>query len=175
MLAGLHVIWPLGTAGQATYLPFTVGAAAVAAVAARRLVGVSGRPWRWVAAGLVCSALGDLYWAARDATGTTVPDVSLADPAWIGAYVFLIAAMFALLRHRGDGNRTDLEGLIDTGVALVVSLLVFWPTVVAPLLDDPATALTTRLVWTLYPVLDAALLALVLRAVLSRRAGTHIG
>ncbi|MEQ1786585.1 MAG: EAL domain-containing protein, partial [Acidimicrobiales bacterium] len=53
--------------------------------------------------------------------------------------------------------------------------LVFWPTVVAPLLDDPATALTTRLVWTLYPVLDAVLLALVLRAVLSRRAGTHVG
>ncbi len=171
----LHVIWPHGIAGQVTYLTFTVGAAAAAVIAGRRFVGSQASAWRWVALGLVSSALADLYWAVHDTVGPPVPDVSLADPAWITAYGFLIAAMLALLRDRGDGPRVDLEGLIDTGVALVVSGLVLWPTVVAPLLDNPATALSTRLVWALYPLLDAVLLALVLRAVLSRRAGTQVG
>ena len=44
--------------------------------------------------------------------------------------------MFVLLRDVGDGVRDDLEGLIDTCTALVVSVLVLWDLMVAPVLDD---------------------------------------
>jgi hypothetical protein len=46
VLLGLHVLVPAGVLGQITYNAFTVGGAVLAAVAARRLPGRRGRPWR---------------------------------------------------------------------------------------------------------------------------------
>src|SRR5688500_7929197 len=160
----LHLRWPAGLTGQLTYLLWTVGAAVVAAVVSRRLPKDAGRPWRWVALGLACSAVADVYYALHSELAAPIPDISLADPAWLASYVFLGAALFALLHERGAAFRDDIEGLIDTGMAIVVSSLVLWQLAVQPLLDDRSLAPLTRSVWSAYPVLDAALLALVMRA-----------
>lgn len=171
----VHAAWPAGVIGQLTYLAYPVGGAAMAVFVGRRLAGVTARAWRWVACGLVCSALADLYWGLHTLVGPPVPDVSPADPAWLASYAFLIAAMFGLLRDHGDGAREHLEGLIDTGTTLVVSVLVLWQVVVAPVLDDRSVPLLTRLVWASYPALDAVLIALVIRAVIRRRASSAVG
>jgi diguanylate cyclase (GGDEF)-like protein/PAS domain S-box-containing protein len=170
----VHVIWPAGVTGQVTYLLFTGGGAVVAMVAGRRLTGDAGRPWRWIALGLISSALADLYWGIHSLVGP-VPDVSLADPLWLASYGFLIAGLFGLLRNTGDGIRDDLEALVDTLATLVVSVLVLWQLVVSPVLDDTSTDLVTRLVWASYPALDAILLALVFRAVIGGRTSTTVG
>ncbi|MGH9273034.1 MAG: putative bifunctional diguanylate cyclase/phosphodiesterase, partial [Acidimicrobiales bacterium] len=157
-----------------TYLLWTLGAATVAVVCSRRLPRPVGRPWRWVAFGLVCSGAGDAYYALHAELAPPIPDISAADPAWLASYPFVGAALFLLLHERGTAFRDDIEGLIDTCMAIVVSSLVLWQLAVQPLLDDRSLAPLTRAVWSSYPVLDAVLFALVMRTLLSRRARSSV-
>ena len=175
LVLALHLRWPVGVVGQGTYLFCTLGAGVVALVSARRLPAAAARPWRWVALGLLSSAVGDAYYALHAELAPPVPGVSAADPGWLLSYVFLIAAMLVLLRDRRVGIRSDIEGLIDTAMAIVVSCLVLWQLAVQPVLSDPAISSLTRIVWAAYPVLDAVLLAVVLRVILSRRAISSVG
>jgi diguanylate cyclase (GGDEF)-like protein/PAS domain S-box-containing protein len=168
VLVAVHLCWPEGAVGQLSYLACTGGAGVVALVAARRLDGPHSRPWRWVGCGLLASALGDAWYSVHVELAPPVPAVSPADLGWLASYAFLIVAMFTVLRQREDGDGADLEGLIDTGMAVVVSCLVLWQLAVQPVLDDATMTLGARLVGAAYPALDAVVLALVLRALLSR-------
>ena len=96
------------------------------------------------------------------------PDVSVADIAWFGSYVAIGAALFLLLRGRG-ARRLDLDGVIDIAAITVVALLIQWNLILKDIVTDTRVAVVPRIVWALYPALDAVLLALVLRAVTARR------
>lgn len=102
----------------------------------------------------------------------SVPDVSIADIAWIGAYLALGLGLLRLVRAHQRGRRDDVDGLIDLAAMFVVALLLAWIVVIAPTLADDTVPLSTRLVWSVYPALDAALLALLVRTVATRR---HLG
>ena len=126
-----------------------------------------------IAAGISATALGDLVWTLLDRAGAET-DASIADVGWFASYVFLCAALWMVLsRSRKDG-RADLDFVVDAVTIVAISVLVFWTLSVEAIVDDTTVSPFVRVVWASYPVLDAVLVALVLRVLLSRRARAAI-
>lgn len=163
----LHLLDPEGVLGSVTFLAVTCGAAAVAwAVVIRRrcrdIVTVL------IAAGLLASALGDVTWEIYLRQRGEGPDVSIADVGWMISYVCLGAALLSLVRRSDYRLRRDPDALIDMCITAVLVTLAVWLLWVAPTMSDGSTALFVRIVWSVYPILDAALLALLVRTLLHR-------
>ena len=175
LLVGLHVFDPFGTYGDATYLLGVWVPAALAwfgtslAPVGRRLVpGL-------IAAGLTSNALGDLIWLAYSWTGPE-PDTSLADIPYVASYLGLGAAVVVVTTvRRGRTTYVDPDAVIDALTVIVVSLLLFWTFSVQDIVVDESVSSFTRVVWAAYPILDAVLLALVLRAISVRSTRDAIG
>jgi diguanylate cyclase (GGDEF)-like protein/PAS domain S-box-containing protein len=161
----LHFTHPTGRLGECTYLLAGSGAAIVAwfgaARASDRTVG------RLVALGVSLSALGDLIYQVLVWSGGQ-PDVSIADIAWLGAYVALGAALFQVLRRKSNGHSALLDALLDVAVLAVLVLLVEWEIAVESLVADGSSPVFSRVVWALYPACDALMIALVVRTMATR-------
>lgn len=166
-LAGLHLVDPDGGLGTVTYLVATCGAPVIAAVA-----WLKGRTDPRVAAlltfGLASSAVGEVLWEVHLARTGAAPDVSGADLGWVASYVFIGLALVMLVRRSSYRLRRDPDALIDMSIAAVLVALGVWLLWVQPTLADSATSWPVRVVWALYPVLDAALLALLVRMLVHR-------
>ena len=163
----LHVTRLDGRWHQAVYLAFVCGAAPLAWVGALR----GGRPRAGrvlLAAGITLSALGELTYAMFEWLWNEFPDASIADAGWLLSYVAIGAALIVLLRQSPSSHRRDIDGIIDTAVMGVVSGLVVWQFWVEPMLNDASVSIGVRVIWAAYPILDAALVALVGRALTSR-------
>ncbi len=167
-----YVAAPDGPIADGIYLGVAVAASALAWLATR---GVAGR-WtlRMFALGVTLSGVGDVLYDVLVRAGSDV-DVSLADIGWIAAYVAIAAGLFGIIKEHGRGGRADVDGLIDLASVFVVALLLAWQYVVAPTLSDTSLPMATRVVWSLYPALDAALLALVVRTVVAGRVVGRLG
>jgi diguanylate cyclase (GGDEF)-like protein/PAS domain S-box-containing protein len=97
-------------------------------------------------------------------------DVSIADGFWLTAYVALAVGLSSLIVGGRGLRRFDVDGLIDIGSFMVLSMVVVTHFgVVRDLVADTTYSLSTRAIWTAYPVLDAALLGVVAQAMVSRR------
>jgi diguanylate cyclase (GGDEF)-like protein/PAS domain S-box-containing protein len=166
VLCVIYFLAPDGLTGQVTYLTVTVGASGVAWVSVRRHGGWSRV---WLAVGISASALGDALYEAYVSLTGTVPDVSFADPAWIASYIAVGGGMLHVLRRGRRRSRNDLDGLIDMAVVAIVAVLVLWEFWLQPSLSDASVPLFVRSVWAAYPVLDAILLAVVVRALIELR------
>ncbi|MGY1813691.1 putative bifunctional diguanylate cyclase/phosphodiesterase [Blastococcus sp. SYSU D00820] len=117
-----------------------------------------------IALGVSLSALGDLIWQVFAWT-SGVPDVSVADLAYLGGYVALAAGLWRM----ADAGRVPLaeaaEGWIDALVVFVAVLCLVWQWSVAATMSDGSLPWLTRATWALYPALDAVLIGLVFRLV----------
>ena len=167
VLVGLHASDPGGTLGEVTLLVATVGAPLVAAVAVwrrrtDRTVGLL------VTLGLAASAVGDLVWQAYVTSDGRAPEVSVADIGWVASYILVGWALLVLVRRSHYRLRRDPDALIDMSVAAVLVGFAIWMLWVSPALNDQTLPFAVRTVRALYPVLDAALLALVARMLLHR-------
>ena len=175
VLVVVHLVRPTGPLGDATYLVVILAAPLVAALGAR-----SSRPGHrrvpvLIATGLAASALGDVVWLAYSWAGLE-PDASPADIAYYGSYVFLGAAMLAIvLTQRHDTRRINIDAAVDALTVVVVSVLLLWSVAVRDIITDTSVPVSTRLVLAGYPVLDAVLLALVLRVLSVRRHREALG
>ena len=165
----LHLVWPTGAMGDTTYLvvilvgPLVAALGAVTAPRGQRLVPAL------VAAGLAASGVGDFIWSAYRWAGQD-PAISVADVLFYAGYAGLVAAMLVtVLAHRHETRRLDLDAALDAFTIVVVSVMIFWSVVVRGILTDDSVALDVRLVLAGYPMLDAVLLALVLRVLTVRR------
>jgi diguanylate cyclase (GGDEF)-like protein/PAS domain S-box-containing protein len=163
----LYVLHPDGTAGNLTYYTVTTGAPIVAALAVllhrtERVVGLL------ITLGLAASAAGDLIWQAYVTVDGTAPDVSVADVGWLASYVLVGWALLVMVRRSDYRLRRDPDALLDMSVVAVLVTLAVWMLWVWPMLADTSTPLLVRSVWAVYPVLDAALLALLVRLLLHR-------
>ncbi|WP_134739322.1 response regulator [Nocardioides sp. 503] len=176
VLLVVHAVFATGVVGDTTYLLAVFGAAVVAGVAflrapeGRRLVpGL-------IAAGLTSSAIGEVAWYSYYWRGVE-PDVSAADVPYFLSYVALGAAMFVatLVRTREGRRRIDADAVLDALSILTVSILVFWSTSISGLVDDQSISPFETAVLGAYPVADAILLALVLRALATPRTRAAIG
>jgi two-component system sensor histidine kinase/response regulator len=171
----VHFTAPPGLLSDLTYLVVNGAAAALSWIGATRVSGSKALVPRLIATGLTASALGDLVWQVYTWAGAE-PNVSIADAAYLLAYAGLGAALVVatLLRTR-SGSRVDPDTIIDALTIIVVSVLVFWDFSIADIVADTSVSTFTRLVWAAYPVLDAIVLALVVRALVSKRSRSSIG
>jgi diguanylate cyclase (GGDEF)-like protein/PAS domain S-box-containing protein len=172
VLCVAYLIWPEGRPGDATYLGALVLASLVAWFGALRCGGA----YRyWIAAGVSASAVGDLLYEAYVAWRGFEPDVSIADIPWLLSYIGVGVGVLRLLRSGRRTARTDLDGVIDMAVVMLVAVLVMWHFWLEPTLSDGSVPIFVRSVWAAYPILDAALLAIVLRVFVERRTTAAVG
>lgn len=167
-----YLVWPGGWPGRVTYLgPLILSSVFAWAGALRR-----GGGYRyWLATGVSASALGDVLYEIHTTWRGFEPDVSIADVWWMLSYVGVGFGVLQLLRSRGRGVRTDLDGVIDMAVVMLVAMLVMWHFWLAPVLSDGSVPVFVRTVGATYPILDAALLAVVLRVFVERRTTSAAG
>lgn len=167
VLVILHLLQPTGPLGDTTYLIAVLGGATIAWYGAFRT------PWEGrrnpvrvrllIAAGLTASAVGDVLWLLYTWSGND-PDGSVADIAYFLSYLGLGAAVVViLLSRRADHLHTEVESAIDSLTVVAVSVLIFWNMSIHAIVADQTASALDRFVWAAYPVLDAVLLALVLR------------
>jgi len=174
VLVVAHLLVGYGTAFDATYLAAVWLAPVVA------WIGTAMRPRGsrlvpgLLAAGLTLSALGDLVWQLYAWSGND-PDVSLADIPYFLSYFGIGGAVaLVLFAPRVGRARTDVESMLDALTIVVVSVLVFWNISVHDIVSDGGSPLT-QVVLAAYPVADAILLALVLRAIAVHRSRHQLG
>jgi diguanylate cyclase (GGDEF)-like protein/PAS domain S-box-containing protein len=169
-ICSAHVLHPNGTFGKGTYLLITSGAAVVA------WIGVTRQPVRWrfawscVAIGVTCSAVGDTIYYVMGLVNGNLANISVADGFWLTAYVGLAVGLSSLTVGGHGLRRLDIDALIDIGSFAVLAVLVVTQfDVVRDIVSDSSYSISTRMIWTAYPVLDAALLGVAAQAMVGRR------
>jgi diguanylate cyclase (GGDEF)-like protein/PAS domain S-box-containing protein len=169
-VCGAHVLYPDGFFGNSTYLSVTSGAALVAWIGANRQPSPRRFAWWCVAAGVTSSAVGDAIYYVRGLINGVLPNVSVADVFWLTAYVALAVGLSSLIVGGHGLRRVDIDGLIDIcSFAVLAVLIVTQFGAVREIVTDTSFSISTRVIWTAYPVLDAALLGVVAHAIVSRR------
>ena len=121
-------------------------------------------PWWAVAGGLGLWAVGEAIWCALFIATGDVPDLSVADGAYLAGYLALAAGLNGMVRARRPGR--DTEGLVDALVLGVALLAMGWVYLVAPLAEEGAPGVVD-LVALAYPLGDIVLLAVGGRLLLS--------
>ena len=172
LLCAIHMWHSEGWIGDYSYLAATVGASLVAVTSAVRRGGATRR---WLAAGITASALGDVLYQGYLTVNHAEPTISVADPPWIASYVGIALAMLVLLRVSHKNVRSAVDGLIDMAAIALVACLFLWEFWLNETFTDGSVPVFVRCVWAAYPILDATLLALMLRTLVERRTHTMMG
>jgi diguanylate cyclase (GGDEF)-like protein len=166
--AGIAIVAaiPESTAGDAAYLTVVLGAGVAAWLGVRTHYGHRRRALGFLAAGVASTAVGDLIRKTDLWLTGSEPDVGLADLFHVAAYVCLAGALLMLSEGGAFSVQAGLHALLDGGAALAIGLLIVWQASVQNTLSNDSLPLATKLVWALYPVLDAVLIGLVVRWVM---------
>ncbi|MFN7148290.1 MAG: putative bifunctional diguanylate cyclase/phosphodiesterase, partial [Microthrixaceae bacterium] len=161
-----HLANPIDADGRVSFLIATCGAALLACLA----VAVRGPdPVRvWLAVGITASAVGDVAWEAHVVVRGEGPDISFADVGWLASYVCVGVALVVLIRRSRVRWRDSPEVMLDAATVVVISATAMWVFWVSPTMFDASEPLGVRLAWSAYPVLDAVLLGVLARLLLSR-------
>jgi diguanylate cyclase (GGDEF)-like protein/PAS domain S-box-containing protein len=163
-LIGVHAVSGDGVVRELSYLAVLIGASGAAWLGARR--NPTDEIAQLLALSISISALADVTWQSLAWSRGVGPDVSVADILWFASYVAIGGALLRTLRGHG---RIDRDGMVDIAVVFLVALLVQWDLAFDKIVTDATLPVFERFVVAMYPTLDAALLALVVRAALSRR------
>ncbi|MGR6967769.1 putative bifunctional diguanylate cyclase/phosphodiesterase [Geodermatophilus sp. URMC 61] len=123
-----------------------------------------------VALGVTLTTAGDGVWFVYSWTGS-VPDVSVADLAYLSGYLALALGLWRMADTRGRSRGQQLDGWLDGAGVFVAVLLLVWQLSVAGTVGDGSLPVLTRTVWACYPALDAAFIGLVFRLVATRSRG----
>ncbi|SSC24482.1 GGDEF-domain containing protein, partial [Klenkia terrae] len=157
VLAVGRLLVPAGTVAEVSYLVVVLGAAVLAWCAVAR----GWRAGTWTAAGVTLSAVGDLVWQLRAWSGAPEADVSVADVAYLASYLAVGLGLRRVVGRVAEGSRFDR--FVDTAAVFVVVVYLEWVLALEATVSDDALSPLVRTVWAAYPVLDAWLLALVVR------------
>lgn len=144
----------------------SIGAIAVCAVFAGIWINhpVRQGPWIKIGLGVGCLVLGDAVVGVYTyILHRPIPSVSPADAFYVLACIILTAAAFGLVRGAGR----DPDALIDAGIALSGGAVLLWSLVLAPAAASPIPLLERILVG-FYPLVDLAILAVVIRLAFAR-------
>ncbi|MFA6576833.1 MAG: response regulator [Nocardioides sp.] len=171
-----HAVEPSGVWGDTTYLVGVWAGSVIACLGVwragpgRRVVPML------IAVGLTASAIGDLTWLGYVWSGADT-EVTLADVPYFASYLGLGGAIFVitLVRTRPGERRVDTDAIIDALTIITVSVLIFWSISISAIVADDTVSTFARVVWAAYPVADAVLLALVVRALATKRSRDAIG
>jgi diguanylate cyclase (GGDEF)-like protein/PAS domain S-box-containing protein len=175
-LAGVQLAVPEGRLTTSTYLVAVVGAGLLAWFAWSRHRAVDRRAVALIAAGLSANAIADVVYEIVAVIEGAPADLSVADAFYLLSYVLLIGGIIGPLRSESGNRLVDVDGLIDLASFTVIALLVVGDVMgLGAILEDDSSPLAARLVWGAYPVLDAALLAVLVRAIVTGRLHGRVG
>ncbi len=122
---------------------------------------------RAFAAGVVVYGAGDLVWCLHELLKVPLPVGHVADAIYLVAYPFFGAAVIGFsASHRGS-LETLVRQLVDAALLFVAGLTAVWFFVIDPAIQRAHMPLTDTILAALYPTLDLAVLALVLRFALT--------
>ncbi|WP_133379035.1 putative bifunctional diguanylate cyclase/phosphodiesterase [Klenkia marina] len=155
VVALCRLLLPSGPVADLAYLLVVTGAAAVSWCAIAR----GGRAGGWTSAGVTLSATGDWLWQLLTWAGADT-DVSVADLAYLASYLAIGIGLRRVL-DGVPGSRFDR--FVDTSAVFLVVVYLEWLLVLRHTVEDDALTPLVRTVTAAYPVLDAWLLALVVR------------
>jgi PAS domain-containing protein len=167
---GAVVLAPGSTPASCGHLVVSLGCAAIAWAGDRRRPQHRRGQVPWVPLTLAFAAAGDVLWLIVVRVTGTVPEVSVADVAWLAGYLALAGP--TLTSRFGGRPRPGARayGVLDGCAALSVALLVIYQGSVPGALAEQGAAPLTQIVWIAYPMLDAVLIGLLAwRAVLHGR------
>lgn len=114
--------------------------------------------WIVLAVAQLSFAIGDTIWSILEISTNEVPFPSLADWPYLAFYP-LFAIGILLLPREPLKFAEKLKVLLDTGIVVIASLIIFWVLLIAPTIESNAqeSMLTTALA-VAYPVMDLVLL-----------------
>jgi PAS domain S-box-containing protein len=167
VLAAHAAVYGAGAA-DALYLAVMAAASGVASWGALRQARRSAAVP--VALGVTLTTAGDVVWFVYSWTGS-VPDISVADVAYLGGYLALALGLWRMANTRGRSRAQQVDGWLDGAGVFVAMLVLVWQLSVAGTVSDGSLPVLTRVVWALYPALDAAFIGLVFRLVATRSRG----
>ena len=156
--------------GSAVYHSVCLAAVVLAWWGARRQDASARTSAHLVACGVTLSFFGDVVWWLQERLDAAA-DVSPADALYLAAYVALALGLWQGTARRGESRDQLRAAWIDALVVFVAALALVWQLSMAEIVSDATLPLSTRLVWALYPALDAALLGLLVRLLSTRQRG----
>jgi two-component system sensor histidine kinase/response regulator len=113
--------------------------------------------WYLLAGGLALFSAADAVWFYYDAVlHTDVPDPSVVDAVYLGAYPFLAWGLLSLARAGHPGRSWGL--LLEGGIFGLATFAAGWAFLVEPALNDAVGASLASWVYVAYPVADVVLL-----------------
>ncbi len=132
--------------------------------------------WTFLTLGVVVHTLGDVMWMATEVVLHQSPLFSLADGPFLAQYPFLITGIL-LLPSISLTSSERLKVMLDEGIVMTASVMIFWALMIAPTIESNAGAdIGTQILSVAYPVMDLmllfALIELAFRRIKSRRLGT---
>jgi diguanylate cyclase (GGDEF)-like protein len=172
-LAAIAAVYMLGGPDLRTWsLPaFAALGAAGLALGARRSRTGRCRSWYGLALGVLLVGLGDLVWAALGKHSLEFGVLTLADPIYLAGYAAAIVSLGSLTLSRRSG--TDLDVLVDTGIASLGAALVTWVFLIAPSLNQAAGSAAVATV--VHAILDWALLVVLLGVLMGPQRSRSLG
>jgi PAS domain S-box-containing protein len=121
------------TLGALLYTTVAVVAASALAVSAALRPTRARLAWLLIALGQVSWAVGDIVWTAIDLTGGS-PYPSKADVLYVIGYPLLAVGLGLLLRS--GSKKFNWGDLVDVAIVTFASLLVLWPIVFQPMIEE---------------------------------------
>ena len=153
--------------------------AALALFYAARRSSICGRQvqlaWTFLTLGLVIHTLGDIMWMITEVVLHQSPLYSLADGPFLAQFPLYIAGIL-LLPGISLTSGERLKVLLDEGIVIIASVMIFWVLMIAPTIESNAGAdIGIQILSVAYPVMDLmllfALIELLFRRIKSRRLG----
>ena len=124
--------------------------------------------WTVLALALVAHTLGDIAWAYTEIVLDQPPFPSVADWLFLIHYPLLIAGIL-LLPTQSLTSSERLKVMLDEGIVIIASVIIFWVVLIAPTIESSAGAIfRTQALSVAYPVLGLMLLLALVELLLRR-------
>jgi PAS domain S-box-containing protein len=124
--------------------------------------------WMILAVAQFSYAIGDAIWAYYELVLNESPFPSLADGPYVLRYLLFLIGMLILPAVQ-ISSRERLKLMLDTGIVMIASIVLFWTLIIAPTIELSADAdELTLLLSVAYPVLDLVLLFALIDLLLRR-------
>jgi diguanylate cyclase (GGDEF)-like protein len=155
---------------HAVYLAVSLSAPLVVALAVRRRRPTRPGPWILLSIAFALSFVGDLVFTAYEVVDDgVVLFPNAGDVGHVGFYLVVYAALGGFLR---SANNRDRAAWLDASIWTVGALLLAWKPLLEPSFADAFTQPVSAALSVLYPLLDVALLLMLLRFVVGRASST---
>jgi PAS domain S-box-containing protein len=170
-LAAIVVYFLIDAPGARAVLYGTIGASAVAAIAAGIVAHRPAAPRMWIAfaIGLALFVAGDAVYAyyeqVRDVES---PFPTLADAFYLAGYPFLAGGILLAVRGRGAG-RERRSAFLEAAIVSAGLTVPVWALLVSPIAHDEGLSVGERLIAVGYPAGDFLILAVLIRLVFTPR------